>query len=507
MVVDPVFVPAVSPQPPPSARNAPPLTQAPIAPPIAKSPVVKMARSRSAPPSVVPVHSSSATPQAPKPPSKARPVRSRSPPTKVKPPPPEARQLSAEAKRRAYEAFEERKRPVHVETDNTGKPLPAGNRVPVGAGLTAAAPSDPNPPGDGDDDQGKPSTPRSLKQSPRRKTPDRPPSQHSASGLPYKTPPGSLTGRSASWERDPSRHPVAAPPRPVTPKRKPPNPYPYPYGKPANVPSVPHDTAWASQAASSAAAPPVLDNSWWASTAASGANTQEELPSGGRLAPHRPPSGSPPSDTPRSVQPTTRYQPNQLPRLFGQQLADPLTLIPAQAGLFEVGLDWHKVLDTMLSPVRTPTNILTDRLKQLESLPARITIISFTGAGDRYESTIREIDAFRDQCRAAGCQLGGGIYLTNEKTGRGGKAELISRLRIRAFMDDRADICAEIRRTGCFAMGFDAPDYPQETSGALQVLTDYIWSRLAHWDTHHPLQAFVLQQYSGQGGRGGRRRR
>ena len=59
--------------------------------------------------------------------------------------------------------------------------------------------------------------------------------------------------------------------------------------------------------------------------------------------------------------------------------------------------------------------------------------------------------------------------MTNEKTGRGGKAELISRLRIRAFMDDRADICAEIRRTGCFAMGFDARDYPQETSGAIQV--------------------------------------
>ena len=145
------------------------------------------------------------------------------------------------------------------------------------------------------------------------------------------------------------------------------------------------------------------------------------------------------------------------------------TLIPAQAGVFEVGLDWHKVLDTMLSPVRTPTNTLTDRLKQLESLPARITIISFTGAGDRYESTVREIDAFRDQRRASGCQLGGGFYLTNEKTGRGGKAELLSRLRIRAFMDDRADICAEIRRTGCFAMGFDARDYPQETSGAIQV--------------------------------------
>ena len=210
LVVDPVFVPAVSPQPPPSARNAPPLRQTPVAPPIAKSPVVGTPRSRSAPPPAVPVVSPSAPPQALKTPRKARPVRSRSPPTKIKPPPPAVRQLSTEAKRRAFEAFEERNRPVHVETDNTGKPLPAGNRVPVGAGLSAAAPSDPNPPGDGDDDQGEPSTPRSQQSPP--KSPDRPPSHHSASGLPYKTPPGSLTGRSASWERDPGRQPVAAPP-------------------------------------------------------------------------------------------------------------------------------------------------------------------------------------------------------------------------------------------------------------------------------------------------------
>ena len=120
--------------------------------------------------------------------------------------------------------------------------------------------------------------------------------------------------------------------------------------------------------------------------------------------------------------------------MFGQQLADPPTLIPAQPGVFEVGLGCHKVLDTVLSPVR-PTSILTDRLKRLESLPARITIISFTGAGDRYKSTVREIDAFRDQCRAAGCQLDGGYFLTNEKIGRGRKAELINRLGIRPSKD------------------------------------------------------------------------
>ena len=50
-------------------------------------------------------------------------------------------------------------------------------------------------------------------------------------------------------------------------------------------------------------------------------------------------------------------------------------------------------------------------------------------------------------------------------------------------MDDRADICSEIHRTGCFAMAYDARDYPQDTSGAIQVLTDYIWSA---WNTGTP---------------------
>ena len=58
-------------------------------------------------------------------------------------------------------------------------------------------------------------------------------------------------------------------------------------------------------------------------------------------------------------------------------------------------------------------------------------------------------------------------------------------------------------------MNYDQRDYPQDPSGAIQVLTGYIWSRLEYWDAHHPVQPFVLERYSGQGGRGGggRRRR
>lgn len=131
-----------------------------------------------------------------------------------------------------------------------------------------------------------------------------------------------------------------------------------------------------------------------------------------------------------------------------------------------MGLDWHNVLDTMLTPLMTPSQQLTDRIKHMEALPAWVTIISFTGSGDRYDSAYHEIDTFRDQCRAAGCSLGGGFYLVNEKTGRGGKAELVSRLRIRSFIDDRADICNEIRRTGCYVMTLDRRDWIHDDSSS-----------------------------------------
>ena len=240
-------------------------------------------------------------------------------------------------------------------------------------------------------------------------------------------------------------------------------------------------------------APQELDNTWWALQAASSASAPGERPQSGRLAPHRPSGSRPPSNTPRSTDPTTRYQPNRLLRIFGQQLANVHTLIPPTAGVFEVGLDWHNVLDTMLTPLMTPSQQLTDRIKRTEALPARVTIISFTSAGDRHDSACQEIDTFRDQCRASGCQLGGGFYLVNEKTGRGGKAELVRRLRIRAFIDDRADICNEIRRTGCYVMTFDRQDWVHDTSSALQVLTDYIWSFHEHWmrTTHGSLSCLT----------------
>ena len=118
-----------------------------------------------------------------------------------------------------------------------------------------------------------------------------------------------------------------------------------------------------------------------------------------------------------SIDTNLRWVSTKPPRLFGQQLADVHSLVSPIADVFEIGLDWHHVLDTMLTPMKTPTQALTDRLKILESVPARITIISFIGSGDRYDSAHAEMDIFRDQ--SLGCQRGGDFHLVKEKTGRG----------------------------------------------------------------------------------------
>ena len=91
----------------------------------------------------------------------------------------------------------------------------------------------PEPSGDGGDDGGdRPPSPKPPKSPPMPRSPDRPPSRPKTAEPPYKTPPSSLTGRSALWERDRSQHSEAAP-KPVTPKKKapPPSPHAFPYGR------------------------------------------------------------------------------------------------------------------------------------------------------------------------------------------------------------------------------------------------------------------------------------
>ena len=52
--------------------------------------------------------------------------------------------------------------------------------------------------------------------------------------------------------------------------------------------------------------------------------------------------------------------------------------------------------------------------------------------------------------------MGGGIFLTNGKTGPEGKTPLISRLGICAIVDDDSAVANEVARTGCYAYQCDA---------------------------------------------------
>ena len=177
----------------------------------------------------------------------------------------------------------------------------------------------------------------------------------------------------------------------------------------------------------------------------------EDAPSGGRLAPPTlgdPPPPNLPSDDDAPL-PRDRYLElwQNANHIFGQQMCDPMTLTPPhQAHNIEVGLDFHKVLDAMLAPrLEVPTRQCVDALIALERLGARITIISFAGH-EGYIRAASQTAHFRDCVRAAGLQMGGGIFLTNSRVGPEGKTPIITRLGTCAYVDDDSTIINEVRR-------------------------------------------------------------
>ena len=138
-------------------------------------------------------------------------------------------------------------------------------------------------------------------------------------------------------------------------------------------------------------------------------------------------------------------------------MCDSLTLTPPhQPQGLELGLDFHKVLAaTIVHDIEIPSVGCIDALIELERLRCRITIISFTGH-EGYARAASQTAHFRDYARSCGLQMGGGIFLTNGKTGPDGKAPLISRLGICAYVDDDRQICNEVERTGCYVYHCDA---------------------------------------------------
>ena len=109
----------------------------------------------------------------------------------------------------------------------------------------------------------------------------------------------------------------------------------------------------------------------------------------------------------------------------------------------------------LVHKLEVPTRQCVDALANLERLGARITIISFTGH-EGYARAASQTAHFRDCVRAAGLQMGGGIFLTNSRVGPEGKTPIVTRLGICAYVDDDSEIINEVRRTGCYGYLCDA---------------------------------------------------
>ena len=239
----------------------------------------------------------------------------------------------------------------------------------------------------------------------------------------------------------------------------------------------------------------------------------EAAPSGGSLAP--PNRGEPPRpDLPPdddAPPPRARYLElwQNTQHIFGQQMCHQATLTPPhQAYNVEVGLDFHKVLDAMLAPrLEVPTRQCLDALITLERIGARITIISFTGH-EGYARAASQTAHFRDCVRAAGLQMGGGIFLTNSKVGPEGKTPIITRLGICAYVDDDSSIINEVRRTGCYAYLCGATQLRQPHSVLLDLANMIRSSGIHNWKLAHHPRPLASDEFSGEPNpHGGGRRR
>ena len=240
----------------------------------------------------------------------------------------------------------------------------------------------------------------------------------------------------------------------------------------------------------------------------------EAEPKGGTLAPPTfgdPPPPNPPQQDDDMPLPRNRYLElwQEAHHVFGQQMCDPMTLtLPGQAHNIEVGLDFHKVLDAMLVyKLEVPTRQCVDALANLERLGARITIISFTGH-EGYARAASQTAHFRDCVRAAGLQMGGGIFLTNSRVGPEGKTPIVTRLGICAYVDDDSEIINEVRRTGCYGYLCDATRLNQPHSVLLDLANMIRSSGIHNWKIAHHPRPLASDEFSGESNpRGGGRRR
>ena len=119
-----------------------------------------------------------------------------------------------------------------------------------------------------------------------------------------------------------------------------------------------------------------------------------------------------------------------------------------------IGIDWYKTCTPLLLEISfwAPTPLFVQQLREIsEDNPVQFAIVSFSGFGgaDRAQW---EIERFVAYCYTDQQLPFVGLQVTKSPIGLQGKAASIPSLDCCIFIDDRNDICNEIRRTGCRAI-------------------------------------------------------
>ena len=114
-----------------------------------------------------------------------------------------------------------------------------------------------------------------------------------------------------------------------------------------------------------------------------------------------------------------------------------------------IGLDWHRVISPYgVDRYNRPWPLFVTQLRDLaQGYDVQFWVVSFTGYSGARQAR-EDISTFVAACVSLHQLPFCGYRITKSPIGPNGKAAIIPDLRIQIFVDDRADIVNEVRRTG-----------------------------------------------------------
>ena len=141
---------------------------------------------------------------------------------------------------------------------------------------------------------------------------------------------------------------------------------------------------------------------------------------------------------------------------------------------FRIALDWHGVLDRLITPLGDLEPRALDQIAQLNSrqIPLEFIVLSFAG-NLRSDDLGQQIELFIADANQRGLPFAG-YQITRERVGPQGKSDVVAALGINALVDDTKFICNEVKRTGALTVHQDSSELATSWIFALENI-------LANW--------------------------